>query len=202
MHDGCIKIKNHRLYLSKEAKTIKLIITKKTHPLYAQNGGFFSLKVWKIQMYRSRTVHCEKFTLFEQRTVRTVYIVRTVRTVHFLKIVEQGEQCEQVRTLFGGAWRWQRILFSRHISDSKMLWTKVLKIIVLRSNTTIPVDWFCMVIKKNQEFQKFWNFKWIIFSVIMSNIWVKEIWIGPIVHNIRVSCGQNFKICNLIVKTV
>ena len=35
--------------------------------------------------------------------------LRTVRTTNsenseFLKIVEQGEQCEQVRTLFGGAW--------------------------------------------------------------------------------------------------
>ena len=40
---------------------------------------------------------CEQFTLYEQCEQRTV------RTVHFLKIVEQGEQCEQVRTLFGGA---------------------------------------------------------------------------------------------------
>ena len=40
---------------------------------------------------------CEQFTLYEQCEQRTV------RTVHFFKIVEQGEQCEQVRTLFGGA---------------------------------------------------------------------------------------------------
>ena len=42
---------------------------------------------------------CERFILSEQCEQRTV------RTVHFLKIVEQGEQCEQVRTLFGGACR-------------------------------------------------------------------------------------------------
>ena len=41
---------------------------------------------------------CEQFTLGEQCERRTV------RTVRFFEIVEHGEQCEQVRTLFGGPW--------------------------------------------------------------------------------------------------
>ena len=42
---------------------------------------------------------CEQFTLGEQCERRTV------RTVRFFEIVEHGEQCEQVRTLFGGPCR-------------------------------------------------------------------------------------------------
>ena len=50
---------------------------------------------------------CERFILSEQCEQRTV------RTVHFLKIVEQGEQCEQVRTLFGGAWWQYKVVHSK-----------------------------------------------------------------------------------------
>ena len=49
---------------------------------------------------------CERFILSEQCKQRTV------RTVHFLGerfiLSEQGQQCEQVRTMFGGACYWDR----------------------------------------------------------------------------------------------
>ena len=60
--------------------------------------------------YYANNEHCEKFVLceeWEQRTVRRVQIGRRVRTTNsanssFFEIVEHGEQCEQVRTMFGG----------------------------------------------------------------------------------------------------
>ena len=54
MHEGYIKMKNHRLYLklgSLDYKTNNNL--EKTYPLYAQYGKVFSLSVEKIQMDRS-----------------------------------------------------------------------------------------------------------------------------------------------------
>ena len=74
----------------------------------------------KVHRTAKRRVRWSLFSTVEQRTsqivrigwfVRKVRFVGSVRKVHISEIVEHGEHCDQVQTLFGGLRSWQTALF-------------------------------------------------------------------------------------------